>query len=71
MPEARRNRRGLILIPLGIAALTAAAGAVAYWYLNRNNSVQKTPIRRNSPLKRKSVVIVLTPVSLSPLNVLT
>ena len=62
MPETRRPRRGLILIPFGIAALTAAAGAAAYWYFNRNNSVQETQIRRTGPTRRRSVVLILTQV---------
>jgi hypothetical protein len=64
MPEARRNRRGRILIPLGIAALTAATAGALYWYFTPRNdpvTTEKTT-RRDPPQKRKSVVIVLTQV---------
>ena len=62
MPEARRNQRGLILIPLGVAVLAAATGAM-YWYFNRNSWIPDTPTHRHSPTKRKSIVIVLTQVT--------
>ena len=64
MPETRRNRRGLVLLPLGIAALTAATIGL-YWYFSRGDPLtRESSTRHNPPSKRKSVVIVLTNVFL-------
>lgn len=63
MPETRRTRqRGWGLVPLGIAALTAATGAALYWYFSRDQRVPETSRRRTIPTKKKSVVIVLSQV---------
>jgi hypothetical protein len=57
------------LVPLGVAALTAATtGAALYWYFSRDQGVSEPSRRRTIPTKRKSVVIILSQVFLRPMD---
>ena len=53
-----RQRRGYGRWALGLATLTAAAGAL-YWYFGRDRSLTNNWFRPGTRVKRKSVLIVL------------
>ena len=61
-----RQRRGYGTLALGLAALTATAGGL-YWYFNREGTLASNWFRSSTRIKRKSVLIVLDEVT--PLHV--